>query len=749
MEVFEATILHHVCIVLSLLWLLSCFNCSRPVFYFVSLIYLYLVHERYEMRLRRKLQFEERMQSNQRRVLTDSESVRWLNHLVEKIWPVCMEQIVSQKILLPIIPWFLDKYKPWTVKKSVVEHLYMGRSPPMFTDMRVLRQSTGDDHLVLELGMNFRTADDMSAILAVKLTKRLGFGMRTKLHLKGLHVEGKVLIGVKFVRHWPFLGRVRLCFVEPPYFQMTVKPIFTHGLDVTELPGIAGWLDKLLALAFEQTLVEPNMLVVDVEKFASPQPENWFCIDEKESIAYALVEVIEGADMKPSDLNGLADPYVKGQLGPYRFRTKTQWKTLAPKWHEEFKVPICTWESPNVLAIEVRDKDQFMDDTLGDCSVNISDLRGGQRHELWLSLRNIKMGRLHLAVTVVEGKKKVPDLPCDDAILNDDNKSNSIANESAKTGSLSSGGLEKSPNVVDKFEPIDIEGQKETGIWVHHPGSEVSQIWEPRKGRSRVLDSQVLGNGGNLKLPSASASYNNDNSSTDGGSQEGKKGILRKDKVLRGLKKIGTVFSKNSKKEDMSCRIEGPIPSQHPNLKAINERKSHVKLIVEEDNLSAPSLVNVPISEGKVGPEGSSQESRSKAHVKDMAKNILKNAGNSARGVKHAFDRKGPKKSQGDLGLVVTNRDISAGSESSDEESPASSVCTSEGNPVIPKALSSCGNDSFKSEELHDQNTPFDFPINKDGLDGTEKISCAWPGNEKIGDDYRSTMTEESNDLLN
>jgi hypothetical protein len=23
---------------------------------------------------------------------------------------------------------------------------------------------------------------------------------------------------------------------------MTVKPIFTHGLDVTELPGIAGWL---------------------------------------------------------------------------------------------------------------------------------------------------------------------------------------------------------------------------------------------------------------------------------------------------------------------------------------------------------------------------------------------------------------------------------------------------------------------------------------------------------------------------
>lgn len=67
-------------------------------------------------------------------------------------------------------------------------------------------------------------------------------------------------------------------------------------------------------------------------------------------------------------LSGLADPYIKGQLGPYRFRTKTQKKTLSPKWHEEFKIPICTWESANVLTIEVRDKDHFVDDTLGSVS---------------------------------------------------------------------------------------------------------------------------------------------------------------------------------------------------------------------------------------------------------------------------------------------------------------------------------------------------------------------------------------------
>lgn len=40
--------------------------------------------------------------------------------------------------------------------------------------------------------MNFLTAEDMSAILAVKLRKRMGFGMVAKLHLTGMHVEGKV-----------------------------------------------------------------------------------------------------------------------------------------------------------------------------------------------------------------------------------------------------------------------------------------------------------------------------------------------------------------------------------------------------------------------------------------------------------------------------------------------------------------------------------------------------------------------------
>ncbi|KAM1311404.1 hypothetical protein ACFX2I_007898 [Malus domestica] len=681
MDVTEVTLIHHVGIVLMVIWFLSHFNCCHPVVYFISLIYLYLVHERYVMRLQKKLRFEERKQANQRRVLSDSETVRWLNHAVEKIWPICMEQIASQKVLLPIIPWFMEKYKPWTVGKAVVQHLYLGRNPPMFTEMRVLRQSTDDDHLVLELGMNFLTADDMLGILAVKLRKTLGFGIWTKLHITGMHVEGKVLIGVKFLRKWPFLGRVRLCFVEPPYFQMIVKPIFTRGLDVTEVPGIDGWLDKLLAVAFEQTLVQPNMLVVDMEKFTSPEQESWFTVDEKDPVAFVRIEVIEASDMKASDLNGFADPYVKGRLGVYQFKTKIQKKTLTPKWHEEFKIPIITWDSPNVLAIEVNDKDIFVDDTLGDCSINISNLRDGGRHDMWLPLQNIKTaGRLHVAVTVLDENEKEQknlqrfdlshfltqgdDSPDFQEKPDVEEQRNSSVSDTGNKGSFSSVSLGKSPKVADHFEPIDVDGQKDTGIWVHHPGSEVSQTWEARKGKVRRLNTQVQ------REPNGSGigSQVNDSSSTD----ENPEDKHRMTSVRRGLHMISSVFHRNSKKEDNSCSFKEPVETPRVNLRAVNEKdigasneKDIGVQLVMDDGLCSPLSGKANLKGGASSSGESGSDSPGKGKMKDMAKNLYKNA---ERSVKHALSRKGSRKSQADS-RTASEREILADSFSSDDDS--------------------------------------------------------------------------------
>ncbi|XP_068634535.1 C2 domain-containing protein At1g53590-like [Aristolochia californica] len=683
MDITEVSILHHIGIVLSLLFILSSCGWCHPVAYLISFIYLFLVNERYILRLRRRLQFEERKQASQKRVLSDSETVRWLNHAVEKIWPICLEEIASQKLLLPIIPWFLDKYKPWTAKKAVLQNLYLGRNPPMFTEIRVVGQTEDDDHLVLELGMNFRSGDDMSAVLDVKLTRRLGFGMWAKLNITGMHVEGKVLVGVKFLQKWPFLGRCRICFVEPPYFQMTVKPIFSHGVDVTEVPGFAGWLDKLLAVAFEQTLVEPNMLVVDVEKLATNPTETWFSMDEKRPIAFAKVEILEGADMKPSDLNGLADPYVKGKLGPYSFRTKIHKKTLTPKWQEEFKIPICTWESPNVLHLEVRDKDHFVDDTLGDCSINISEFRGGQRHDKWLPLQNIKMGRLHLAIKVndVDDKEKEP--------LSDVEPSNRERSTDSEDSDLEDSNhplsSKENPKVAGEFEPINIAGQERTGIWVHHPGNEVSHTWEPRQGGIRRPETQLYSKGNDSAL-SLQSVRQNDNDSSSEENPEGN-GVHPLASIRKSMRKIGSVFHKSrSPRSEASSEKGSAIPTPRANIQAEDDKVSGIRIIVDD----VPKVIKDLKGEKDCPwPETDEMErSPGKSHqVKGMAMGILKHAGKSAHGIKNALNRRLSMKSNGRSALATEGEKWHE-SESTDDSVRLSKEYTprSEGESLISAA---------------------------------------------------------------
>ncbi|KAF8025988.1 hypothetical protein BT93_F2731 [Corymbia citriodora subsp. variegata] len=703
MDVTRTSMMHHVCIVLFALWLLSKFDRCTPLAYFVSFIYLYLVHEHFIMRLQKKMQFEEMRQSIQRKVLTDYETVRWLNYAVEKIWPVCMEQITSQKILRPIIPWFLEKYKPWTAKNALVQHLYLGRNPPIFTEMRVLHQSSEDDHLVLELGMNFLTADDMSAILAVQLRKRLGFGMWAKLHLTSMHVEGKVLIGIKFIPRWPFLGRLRVCFAEPPYFQMTVKPIFTHGIDVTEIPGIDGWLDNLLSVAFEETLVEPNMLVVDVEKFAGPpSQESWFSIDVK-AVAYAKVEIIEGTEMKPSDLNGLADPYVKGQMGRYRFKTKIQKKTLAPKWLEEFKIPILMWDSPNILNFEVCDKDHIFDDALGTCSINFNDLRDGQRHDIWVPLENIKMGRLHVAVTILERHQKEDGHQPDGERLTEETKRDSFATDATNKDSFSSLSSEKSSKVADKFEPIDVDGQKETAVWIQQPGSEVLQTWEPRKGKGRRLDTEIQSE------PNDASSCNSSNRNTsfsngDGIINENVDDKQSTNPIQRGMRKIGSLFHRNSKVEHQNSMSREVLPSPRANIRSINSKK--INLIIEGEAIAGPVSATAP-QEGLANSDGSSCESPSRGHRKrDKAKNLFKQAEKSAHAMKHVLSRKGSNKFKGDSSAAAAGNGSSQSDYSEDDSLSPSHIPSMNGTIQIESrqiCLGDSSNENRISADASDQ----------------------------------------------
>lgn len=300
----------------------------------------------------------------------------------------------------------------------------------------------------------------------------------------------------------------------------------------------------------------------------------------------------------------------------------------------------------------------------------------------------------------------------------------SFANETTDKGSFSSVSSEKSPKAADNFEPINIEGQQETGIWVHQPGSEVAQTWEPRKGKNRRLDTLVrrVPNGSfNSTNSAASGSLNNDSSSTDD-NQEGK------NRIRRGLRKIGSMFQRNSRKEDHAGSIGEAVPSPHVNLRAVNTKDVGVKFIVE-DSLSGP----IPVKATKdinVSSDGSGPESPSRGHVKGMAKSIMKHAEKHARSIKHAFSRKDSTKCQGGTSLV-TERELYVDYDSSDDESLPSSRL--ERIPDFPIPMSSCStrDDNCDTKEQITRTSSSDPEA--DILGQTDKVSA--DGEEKKDDD--------------
>jgi Ca2+-dependent lipid-binding protein len=96
----------------------------------------------------RWIRHEERRKAHMTR-LDDGETVRWLNQAIVSIWPVCLESFASQQFLMPLVPWFLAKYKPSFVKEVLLQKLHLGNRAPVFTLIRALDQQREGDQLVL------------------------------------------------------------------------------------------------------------------------------------------------------------------------------------------------------------------------------------------------------------------------------------------------------------------------------------------------------------------------------------------------------------------------------------------------------------------------------------------------------------------------------------------------------------------------------------------------------------------------
>ncbi|KAH7422644.1 hypothetical protein KP509_12G018500 [Ceratopteris richardii] len=473
----------------------------------------------------------------------------------------------------------------------------------------------------MDFFLDFAAAEDMIAILGVQVRRRLGFGIKTNIHISKLQIEGKVRIGIKFSKSFPFITRFRLCFETAPYVQMNARPLSAHGLNVSELPLIAGWMERLIADVFEQSLVEPNMLVVDVEKLLNSkgalQDSLASVLDEclhvkgKAAVAVVKLDILEATDLKPSDLNGLADPYVVGSFASYSFKTKVHKKTLKPKWYEKVEIPIYSWEVTSLLILHVRDKDQFIDDELGFCELDLSLYRDGQEHDLWINLSDVKMGRLHLNFVITE------------VVSSSESSNHQVKGNNDDTKE------QKVELLEERFEIIDLgKGENEGGfLSVVSPGQQMrTKSWQQRH---RISKKETSTNQKEV-LETVCQETSRSTSSSDSAKIETEN-------------KFSTQEHPNE--PSLSSVLEVKPLSRNDCNHQVTGNKATVKLNLETSNIDVAKSIGEPPSPIYLkGHDESELDSPSEHNVRRKAKGLLKQAEKAAQHIKSSFNRRASRK---------------------------------------------------------------------------------------------------------
>lgn len=238
--------------------------------------------------------------------------------------------------------------------------------------------------------------------------------------------------------------------------------------------------------------------------------------------------------------------------------------------------------------------------------------------------------------------------------------------------------------MVDQFEAIDIEGQEKTGIWVHHPGRDVSQSWEPRKGRARRPETllQCENEGSDSPKSAESGSHLNDNKSKD---ENGKK-VHRLGTIKRGMHKIGMMFHSNSKNEcPEQDKDEFSIPTPRPNIRSVGEKGTAVRVIY--DKVCDDETLNSTTS----SPEKGEAEDTKRGRIKGIAKSIVKKP---AHALKSVLSRKGSF-SVNESESEIEDREIPQGPDSTDD-----SLHTVKGSPIDPSLQSPANRDAIDVKEV-------------------------------------------------
>lgn len=174
---------------------------------------------------------------------------------------------------------------------------------------------------------------------------------------------------------------------------------------------------RTMELLLQSDLGEPKKSQSQISHGQSgPRLQSW--------INSVTIFLYEGKDLPAMDRNGLSDPFCKFKLGTEKYRTRVAYKTLSPRWMEQFDLFIYDPDDKEI-EITVWDWDRGMrNDYIGRAVIDLCTIESEKLHDLWLEVTNEEesCGSIHLSV-MVSGKKLMTERIAADSEIRQESRS--------------------------------------------------------------------------------------------------------------------------------------------------------------------------------------------------------------------------------------------------------------------------------------------------------------------------------------
>jgi len=286
---------------------------------------------------------------------TKGESLRWLNLMLQKLWPRMDNAI--QKIIYTKVTQAIQSKMPGPLKQLHFSDVFtLGQIPPRFNFVEVFRRKATADRpkmIEMRLGIEFKSDAEISldAVLA-------------NVGIKNLMLQGELVVQFKpIIEHLPVVGGVSVFFLHEPKLDME----FTGLGSILQFPGFAEMFRQVLHNQIDEQMVFPNVIGVaigteeqgvDAKVLNSPQPIG---------VLRITVKSASGLEAKDTKLfrRASSDPFVRIRMSGEEWQSSTVKANCNPVWKDANVHDFLVYKREQRIAIHVFDEDVWKCDTLG------------------------------------------------------------------------------------------------------------------------------------------------------------------------------------------------------------------------------------------------------------------------------------------------------------------------------------------------------------------------------------------------